>query len=338
MGTVTIVDSTISTNDARWSGGGIRSFGSGSVELTNATIANNRADSQGEGSHTGPGDTTHDGGGISSTISVLLHNTIVADNYLGTGAVGDELDTTVNSLSSHNLIGTFSSSSDSGEVPTGQGNRFVTGDARLGPLQHNGGLTQTHALLGNSPAVDAGLDLWAQVSGLQFDQRGEPRFQDGGSGSRRIDIGAFELEDGDTDGVDDSVEDRAPNEGDGNRDGVPDKQQENVASLRTAVGSNDFVTIAAPAGRNLSRVSARSSPGNGVTASDAYQYPLGFIGFTVSGAPAGESTTTEIIPEKPVNVNSYQMVSRTAQNPSRTSTRSTSMARPARNCRTTGLC
>ncbi len=64
----------------------------------------------------------------------------------------------------------------------------------LGPLQDNGGPTQTHALLTgpdpapSNPALDAGDPAF---SGLQYDQRGAPflRVQNG-----RVDIGAYELQ------------------------------------------------------------------------------------------------------------------------------------------------
>ena len=56
-------------------------------------------------------------------------------------------------------------------------------DPMMGPLQANGGPTETHALLSSSPALDTG------NVGLSTDQRGAIRPQ--GSGS---DIGAFERE------------------------------------------------------------------------------------------------------------------------------------------------
>jgi len=60
-------------------------------------------------------------------------------------------------------------------------------DPLLGPLQDNGGPTQTHALLAGSPAIDAGNNAYA----TDWDQRGEgfPRIVNG-----IIDIGAFEYQ------------------------------------------------------------------------------------------------------------------------------------------------
>src|SRR5207249_7364866 len=58
-------------------------------------------------------------------------------------------------------------------------------DPLLGPLQNNGGPTQTMALLPGSPALDAGDNTAAPP----FDQRGLSRVVAG-----RIDIGAFEVQ------------------------------------------------------------------------------------------------------------------------------------------------
>src|SRR5262249_31901626 len=58
-------------------------------------------------------------------------------------------------------------------------------DPMLGPLQDNGGLSPTHALLPDSPAIDHGS---ASVED-KFDQRFKPRVS-----NFVPDIGAFELE------------------------------------------------------------------------------------------------------------------------------------------------
>ena len=62
-------------------------------------------------------------------------------------------------------------------------------DPLLGPLQDNGGPTQTHALLFGSPARDKG----SNVAVPSTDQRGFARIFDGdGNGTATVDIGSFE--------------------------------------------------------------------------------------------------------------------------------------------------
>ena len=72
---------------------------------------------------------------------------------------------------------------------TDGGFNLIGVDAKLGPLQDNGGPTQTFALLAGSPAINAG-DPAFNGAGL-FDQRGQgfDRVQRG-----RLDMGAFESE------------------------------------------------------------------------------------------------------------------------------------------------
>jgi hypothetical protein len=64
-------------------------------------------------------------------------------------------------------------------------------DPKLGPLQNNGGRTQTYALKAGSPAIDRGDNAGIPAT----DQRGAgfARKKDGnGDGSAVVDIGAFE--------------------------------------------------------------------------------------------------------------------------------------------------
>jgi Chlamydia polymorphic membrane protein (Chlamydia_PMP) repeat len=72
-----------------------------------------------------------------------------------------------------------------------------TADPRLGPLANNGGATKTHALLPESPAIDAGNpDAVIEAGGVPLnDERGSGfrRIKDGdGDATATIDVGAFE--------------------------------------------------------------------------------------------------------------------------------------------------
>ncbi len=175
----TITNSTISGNLAGRNGGGIYASGVTTtiVNITNSTIVNNTA--------------TINGGGVqraSTTNPVNLRNSIFANNVANGGTSPDVLGT-VNS-NGFNLI-----ENTTGATFTGDTSTNITGqDPNLGPLQNNGGLTFTHALLAGSPAIDKG------ASGtLTTDQRGLTRPVDnpaipnapGGDGA---DIGAFEVQ------------------------------------------------------------------------------------------------------------------------------------------------
>lgn len=160
-----IQNSTISGNTAL--GGG--SFGGhggaiyGGGTITNCTISGNTAN--------------HQPGGIYAITPVELAHTILNSdqNIVNVG-------TTVTSHG-YNI-----SSDDGGGFLAGPGDQINT-DPLLGPLQNNGGPTQTHALLPGSPAIDAGDPNFTPPP--DYDQRG-PGFVRVFNG--RIDVGSFELQ------------------------------------------------------------------------------------------------------------------------------------------------
>jgi hypothetical protein len=80
------------------------------------------------------------------------------------------------------------SSDDGGGYLNGTGDQINT-NPMLGPLQDNGGPTFTHALLPESPAINAGDPNF--VGPPDYDQRG-PGFDRVVNG--RIDIGSFEVQ------------------------------------------------------------------------------------------------------------------------------------------------
>lgn len=105
----------------------------------------------------------------------------------------------------------------------------------------------------------------------------------------------------DADGIPSSIEEAAPNNGDGNRDGLPDAQQPNVASLRNAAGQ--YVTLATPASllRNVVVV-PHPSP---ATTPAFVDLPLGFFGFEVPVPNAGDSTTVTLFLHDGQRFNTY---------------------------------
>jgi len=167
FGMLTVTDSTFSANSALF-GGGIAAY-TGSATVTLSTLS---------GNHAGLG-----GGGVDAAITPLAaRNTIIAGN---TGGQSPEIRGTLNSQG-HNLIGDGTGAS--GFVATdlvGMSSNPI--DPELGPLQDNGGPTQTMALLPDSPALADG----DTTDAPEWDQRGPgyARIVDG-----MIDIGAFELQ------------------------------------------------------------------------------------------------------------------------------------------------
>lgn len=112
----------------------------------------------------------------------------------------------------------------------------------------------------------------------------------------------------DADGLDNEIENNAPNDGDGNFDGIPDAQQHDVASL-TLAGSgfeDDYVTIETSAG-TLRNVSTLVDPSDGWIEDLEEDFPLGFVNFEVHDIPNGSSVVVTLYFHDglPANVTDY---------------------------------
>ncbi len=164
-----LANSTISGNSAGTSGGGVYNQ-SGTADLNNVTIALNSA---------GSGGGIHGAGGTTN-----IRNTIIGRNRSAGGA---DCAGTLNSQG-YNLIQDASTCTIASDT-TGN----ITGlDPKLGSLVNNGGPTETHALLPDSPAVEHGNPATPGSGGTACeatDQRGLSRPQ-----GATCDIGAFELD------------------------------------------------------------------------------------------------------------------------------------------------
>lgn len=197
-----LINSTLSSNLANSDGGGIANVPANlgiplptSLDLSNVTIASNRADEDMNGSG--------DGGGIyvSAGTIVTLRNSILANNRDMTSGGGSEsqphdcfggLTTAGYNLIRNGYGCTGITHNQNGDQ---FGNALFQVNARLFPLADNGGATLTHGLESASPAVDAGnpggcKDPYSQS--LVTDQRNYLRPVNGGSGAAQCDIGAFE--------------------------------------------------------------------------------------------------------------------------------------------------
>lgn len=202
-GTLNLDASTISGNSAT-NGGGIFNNTSGTVNAGNSTIDGNSASGNGGGiyntatitltNNTISSNTAGKGGGIYNNFTATLNNNIVALNtatdgsdLLGRGSLGNAFTGT------YNLIGKADGSEGLAAAPNRSGSNIIPIDPMLGPLQNNGGVTLTRALIFGSPAIDKG-----NSPAIIADQRGQIRpidnpfvSNDGGNGA---DMGAFEVQ------------------------------------------------------------------------------------------------------------------------------------------------
>jgi hypothetical protein len=113
----------------------------------------------------------------------------------------------------------------------------------------------------------------------------------------------------DTDGVTDAIENGALNNGDGNADGIPDRRQANVVSLRENT-SSAYLTLVTPAGTQLGAVRIAENPSPGDVPPGA-TFPLGFLSFMIQGVAPGATTTLSILTPSGVEVNTYLKYGRT---------------------------
>ena len=175
---------TVSGNRANRYGGAIAGD-MGNMTLVNATVADNRADANGDG--VGDGGGLHVGDGIAR-----LDNTIVAGNVRG-AAMGQDVSGLLAAGSSHNILGVGGGGLTNGSDGNRAGSPSQPLDVRLMPLGDYGGTTQTHALFLDSPALEAGSNAVAAGAGLTTDQSGLARIRDYDSdGAATVDIGAYE--------------------------------------------------------------------------------------------------------------------------------------------------
>jgi hypothetical protein len=95
-----------------------------------------------------------------------------------------------------------------------------------------------------------------------------------------------------------------PTNYDGNGDGIPDRLEDNVASLRIGGIGNNFVTFESPrpAGHptQLLNVTSYESPPSTPPAPAGASFPAGFFKFQVVGLEPGEATTVEIYLSNPL--------------------------------------
>jgi hypothetical protein len=207
VGVATITSSTISGN---FSGGGSPGpqygpgFGGGisngaTLTISNSTISGNSVltinTEPGRGGGIGNGGSLHIANstlsGNSGTNGGAIYNGAapleIANTILNAGDVGENIFNNGGTITS---LGYNLSSDNGGGYLSGPGDQTNTNPI-LGPLQDNGGPTQTHRPYPQSPAIDAGDPSFTPPP--LYDQRG-PGFDRVVNG--RIDIGSFEVQEG----------------------------------------------------------------------------------------------------------------------------------------------
>jgi hypothetical protein len=176
-GVATVTNCTFCNNTTHGAGGGAIYNGPAgnlafTLTVTNCTIADNSA------LHGSGGGIFHAAGG-----TLNLINTIVAEN---TATSSPDVANQGTLAADHDLIGDGTGSgiaNGGGNLVGGNGNPVI--DPRLGPLQNNGGHTETLALFADSPAIGQADNAQAPAT----DQRGHKRVDQVGEVT---DIGAFE--------------------------------------------------------------------------------------------------------------------------------------------------
>jgi hypothetical protein len=203
-----VLDSTIANNQAQDTGGGVL-VSRGSFRATNSTLSGNSAGDMAGAIYMSDGtvlmlanstiaaNASTLGAAVEVTNAmptITIVDTIIAGNQPVPdiesnpgGASWDISYSIIGQPGTITLVGAGNQTGGAVPPPFGAG-------GWLGPLQDNGGPTQTHALLTNvpNPAVDAGDPAF---SGLAYDQRGPPflRVRNG-----RVDVGAYEVQVGST--------------------------------------------------------------------------------------------------------------------------------------------
>jgi Big-like domain-containing protein len=215
-GLLTITNSTISGNVSKTFGGGIMNRGTAVLRLRNSTLSGNSALDGAAISNEGvlfvTNCTITNNSNKGSAAFLVFSNTVEVRNTIIAGNGGKDISGNIISRG-NNLIGAqcvlgginncsgFTNGVDGDQV----GTQEAPLDPKLGPLANNGGLTQTHALLQNSTALDAGNNCVLDNScspavgqSLTTDQRGAGfgRAADSAdaNATQTVDIGAFEAQ------------------------------------------------------------------------------------------------------------------------------------------------
>jgi hypothetical protein len=291
-------DVLIVDNHATGNGGGIAVSSAGTLSINNSTLTNNTSNGDGGAisAHTASGasngvifrklrvrhstitqNLANRGGGITLMAGgALVENSIVAENSASSISQSDLFQESFSQYTNFDFSSSLIGIAIPPMIPI-----FVGGapynwdgtllgvpssplDPRLGPLADNGGPTQTHALLPESPALNMG----STVTLATKDQRGQDRNDGNG-----VDMGAYESQitpsadfdsDGDVDGSDFLAWQRGfgtsnAQRADGNSDDDTDTDASDLAGWAVQYGQTGLPTLAA------SRILSDPTPTEGIS-------------------------------------------------------------------------
>ncbi|MEO8609111.1 MAG: choice-of-anchor Q domain-containing protein [Chloroflexota bacterium] len=157
----TITNTTVSNNDSY--GIAVGNNAAGWLKLNNVTIVGNS------------------GVGLlkaASFADITMTNTLIYNNSSADCDANSSFSALTLVEQDYNLVGTIGS-----RCELSGSHNLIGANPLIGPLQNNGGLSQTHALLAGSPAEDAGNAATCEAN----DQRGNPRPE-----GNACDIGSYE--------------------------------------------------------------------------------------------------------------------------------------------------
>lgn len=213
-GTLTLDSVTISGNTAGQDGGGVSN--GGTLTITNSTFNGNTATANGGAlANTGTATITNStisantatlGGGLYSAAGSLTLAHVTVNGNTATAVIapgGGVYDTSATVSIGHSILNANTGDNCNAAIASNDYNIDSNGsqvcnftepgdqntNLTLGALANNGGPTNTHALISNSPAIDAGDPVNCPPPAT--DQRGVTRPVNGGIGAI-CDIGAYE--------------------------------------------------------------------------------------------------------------------------------------------------
>jgi predicted outer membrane repeat protein len=179
-GTATVSNSTFSGNTTGTSGAGgaIDVAGSGSLNVINCTF-------RGNGAHAGAA-IANNSSGLVTAVNTIIDSALESLSLPGVNCSGTITD------DGHNINEDGSCQFTGTGCAITTGTSFCTNPRISGPLQNNGGPTQTIALDSDSPAMDSGDETVCAASPVNsLDQRG---FARPGGTATHCSIGAYEFD------------------------------------------------------------------------------------------------------------------------------------------------